>query len=145
LAQQKKSPTFRDFVEQQKKPRVASNPESYHKLYPSWRIAKMEFVDPFGWHVLDATSLSYVRGKLSEFETRTWGEILNSKHNHPVEKGRLCKHAQDRLDEMKQYDLEEVLSIRLSGAERIWGVLSEGVCTIFWWDPEHQVCPSMKR
>lgn len=104
----------------------------------------MEQVNPFGWHVLDAETLDYVRGKLGEFEKRTWGDILNSRHNHNVDVKDLCKDARDRLTAMRQYDIPEVLSIRLSGTERVWGMLSEGVCTLFWWDPQHRICPSMR-
>jgi len=128
-----------------KRPRIAGNPESYHRRAPSWRIARVELVDPFGWHTLDANTLAYVRTKLAEFEGRTWGEILNSKHHHNVAVADLCKSARDRLEELRQYDLEEVLSLRLSGLERVWGILAEGVCTILWWDPEHKVCPSLLK
>ena len=64
------------------------------------------------------------------------------KHNHNVGIQRLCKSAQDRLNAMKQYDPDEILSLRLSGTERVWGILADGICTLVWWDPEHQVCPS---
>ena len=36
-----------------KQPRIAVDPNSYYQKRPSWRVAKMEFVDPFGWHILD--------------------------------------------------------------------------------------------
>jgi hypothetical protein len=92
-------------------------------------------VDPFGWHKVDRPTLDEIREKLGQFEGRTWGEILNSKHNHNVDIDRLCKDARTRLAALKQNDLEQLLSLRLSGPERIWGILSEGVCTILWWDP----------
>ena len=129
----------------QKRPRISSDPENFHKKYPSWRISKMEMVDPFGWHDLDEPTLAYIRRKLGEFENRTWGEILNSHHNHNVEIAILCKEARNRLEAIRQSDIDELLSLRLSGPERVWGILSEGVCTLLWWDPNHQVCPSLKK
>lgn len=105
----------------------------------------MEFVDPFGWHSVDAASLDYIRSKLADFESMTWGQILNNENNHQIEVSRLCREARERLEEMRQYDLEEVLSLRLSGPERVFGILSEGVCSLIWWDPKHQVCPSPRR
>ncbi len=75
----------------------------------------------------------------------TWAEVLGSKHNHNVDIDRLCKAARERLVQLKQHDLDELLSLRLSGAERIWGILSEGVRTIIWWDPDHKICPSLLK
>jgi hypothetical protein len=99
--------------------------------------------DPYGWHEIDRRTLNSIREKLGHLESRTWGEILNSKHNHNVSVDKLSKGARDRLAELKQHDIEELLSLRLSGAERIWGILAEGVGTILWWDPNHRVCPSL--
>lgn len=105
----------------------------------------MEMVDPYGWHKLDASSLQYVRQRIVEFEGRTWADILGDHHNHNVELSRLSSAATKRLEQLHQDDLEELLSLRLSGKERIWGILDRGVCTLLWWDPEHQVCPSLKK
>lgn len=102
-------------------------------------------VDPYGWHELDRQTLQSVREKLAHFEGRTWGEILNSKHNHNVSVGDLSKEARSRLAELKQYDIEQLLSLRLSGPERIWGILAEGVYTILWWDPRHQICKALPK
>ena len=49
----------------------------------------MEFVDPFGWHVVDADVMHFIRGKLSNFETMTWDSIVlkAKKQNHTVPVG----------------------------------------------------------
>lgn len=127
-----------------KTPRLGADPESFHKRAPSWRVQKLEMVDPFGWHAVDRDTANYIKGKLGEFETMTWGVILNSRNNHNVSVEKICKDAQERLTALRQDDIEEVLSLRLSGKHRIWGILSEGVCTLLWWDPEHRICPSLR-
>ena len=38
--------------------------------------------------------------------------------------------------------LDDVVSLRLSGPERVFGYLDNGVLVLLWWDPLHQVCPS---
>ena len=58
---------------------------------------------------------------------------------------KLCSHAQKRLVEMKLDDVDEVHSLRLSGVHRVWGILTENVLTLLWWDPNHEVCPSLKK
>ena len=105
----------------------------------------MELVDPFGWHEIDSEKIRVVREKLGHFETMTWNEILiaGKKRNHTVLVDRLCAQARKRIREV-QPDQEELVSLRLTGPERVWGILSEGVLTVLWWDPRHQVCPVLE-
>jgi hypothetical protein len=105
----------------------------------------MELVDPFGWHTVSASTIRSVREKLGHFESMTWNEILvkGKKRNHSVSTSRLCAQAQKRLRDSGQADLDELVSLRLSGPERIWGILRQGVLAVLWWDPNHKVCPTL--
>jgi hypothetical protein len=107
----------------------------------------MELADRYGWHALDRPKLLEIQDKLSRFETMTWAEILvvGKKQNHSVKVHRLCKDAQSRLTEIGQADLDQLVSLHLSGLERVWGKLEAGVLTLFWWDPNHEVCPSLLK
>jgi hypothetical protein len=107
----------------------------------------LEFCDPFGWHEVDQPTIEKIRDRLKHFETMTWREILTEggKRNHLVKVGDLCKEAQQRLQVIRQDDLAELLSLGLTGRERIWGILDNGVVKLLWWDPEHLVCPSHKK
>jgi len=100
-------------------------------------------VDPFGWHQVSREKILDIRHKLASFESMTWGEILiKGKQNHhlvPVE--RIAGRAQDRLREIGQDDVDEVVSLRLTGQERVWGILEGSVLKVLWWDPRHQVYP----
>lgn len=104
----------------------------------------MEFQDPFGWHLVTGTKLNDIRGKLAHYETMTWAEIEN-RLSHLIPRLELCHDAQERLRELKQDDIDHLLSLRLSGKERVFGILEGSVLRIIWWDPEHQVCPSEKK
>jgi hypothetical protein len=143
-----------------KQPKRAFNPNpqkipnskaatSYHDENPAWRIRRMDFIDPYGWHKVDATLLSEIREKLSQFETQTWAQILvdAKKQNHSVPVNDLCRDAQVRLSGIFKgpIDVDDLLSLRLSGKERVWGILRKGVMEILWWDPNHLVCPSIKK
>ncbi len=127
----------------EKTPRLSENPDAYLALNPSWRIGKVDLVDPFGWHCLDQDSIHRIRQKLSEFESMTWSEVLIKarKQNHPVPVSHFNKPARSRLAALALDDQEELLSLRLAGKERIWGILVRGVLTLLWWDPHHRVCP----
>ncbi|MDQ2731557.1 MAG: hypothetical protein M3Y56_07855, partial [Armatimonadota bacterium] len=65
--------------------------------------------------------------------------------SHPVELGKLCKAAQDRLVEIRQDDAATLFSLRIGGQGRIWGVRDGPTLRILWWDPQHEVCPSLKK
>lgn len=117
------------------------------RLPPAWQVSLMEMMTPYGWRDIRPEKLREVREKLKDFESMTWHEILTaSRHrNHPVSIDQLCKEARDRLEEIGQADIEELVSLRLSGPERVWGIRAENVLKILWWDPSHAVCPSLKK
>lgn len=125
-------------------PVVAENPEAYHRQKPSWHFGKMQFVDPFGWHALGAGVLEEICTKMGEFERLTWTEILvrDRRRNHSVPIDRLDSEAQKRLRKIG-LDMEILISLRLSGPKRVWGVMRNGVLELLWWDPDHLVCPSL--
>jgi len=123
-----------------------SNPSEYLNLYPSWRVSRLYFHDPYGWHVLAADKVREVQQKLISLESMTWNEILvrNEGRYHQVDISKLCKAAQSRPVEMSIDDIDEILSLRLTGRERVWGLLKGGVVELLWWDPEHEICPSLQ-
>jgi hypothetical protein len=101
----------------------------------------------FGWDVLDAEGISFILGKLANFETMTWREILldAKKQNHNVAVDKLSEEAQARLVEINLDDLDELTSLRLTGKGRVWGIIDRGVMDLLWWDSEHRICPSRKK
>jgi hypothetical protein len=107
----------------------------------------MEFADPYGWHEVNGATLNAIRVKLSHFESMTWREILvkSKKQNHTVAVENMSNDARKRLREIHCSDVDELISLHLSGTERIWGILREGVLTLLWWDPNHLVCPSLLK
>lgn len=108
---------------------------------PSWRIARIELEDPFGWHLVEQGVLHEIRKKLAQFEAKTWNEILvKEKHrNHTIPVSKLCAAARDRLALLRLDDVEEVVSLRLTGPQRIWSYRLGPVFHVLWWDPEHRV------
>jgi len=142
-----KQPKAREIPSTSKQPKVAGDPQDYYQKKPAWRISKMEFSAPFGWHILDANGIASILEKLANFETMTWREILldAKKQNHNVSVDKLIKEAQDRLTEISLDDLDELTSLHLTGKGRVWGIIDQGVMNLLWWDPDHQVSPSHKK
>lgn len=128
-----------------KSPAIAPSYESPLQLRPAWRIELLEKNGPYGWETIKGVLLwNTILPKLQNFETMTWGEILGSQ-NHEVQVSSLCSEAQKRLKMLKLDDIEHLVSLRLSGKMRIWGLKKHRVLRILWWDPKHQVCPSIKK
>lgn len=100
--------------------------------------------DPFGWHIVDESTLDGIRTKLGFFESMTINQIfVEGRHiNHSVQRDKLCPEAQKRLKELRLDDIDELHSLHLTGKQRVWGILSENVIALLWWDPEHKICPS---
>jgi hypothetical protein len=141
-----KNPKSRSLPEMSKVPRTVYVDDAM-KMNPAWRITLVQTAEPWGWHTLTGTELQEVHSKLCEYETKTWSEILVQEQyrNHRVEFHRLCKEAQDRLTELNLDDLEQLVSLRLGAKERVWGILDHNIMHLIWWDPDHQICPSLKK
>lgn len=88
--------------------------------------------------------LEEILPKLQAFETMTWGQILG-RNNHQVPVYRLSKDAQKRLQTCKLDDVDTLVSLRLAGLTRVWGIRRQRTLRVLWWDPEHKVCPSKKK
>src|SRR5680860_208464 len=101
----------------------------------------------WGWqNVSRATVVERILYKLAHFETMTFPDIERAvKGSHNVSYDQLCRDAQKRLEERGLEDLDQLFSLRLSGKERIWGIREGNVLRILWWDPKHQVCPSLRE
>lgn len=118
--------------------------KSHNAEKPSWRFSNIQTTDPYGWHNLTTERLYQLIDRIKHFETMTWNEILikAKKYNHSVAIWRLEKKARDRLSELRLDDVDELVSLRIDGGGRVWGIRHNAVLLLLWWDPDHQVCLS---
>ena len=75
-------------------------------------------------------------------------EILldGKKQNHNVRLNRLSADVRRRLQEIfGALDVDAAVSLRVTATERVWGILEGNILRLLWWDPDHQICPSMKH
>ena len=112
---------------------------------PVWRIAFLDFEGPWGWNKIGELSLfKSIHDKLKNFETMTWAAI-EGHESHLIDVKNISKEAKQRLQIIKQDDLDQLFSFRLSGKQRLWGIRKEEILYILWWDPEHSVYPVPKK
>jgi hypothetical protein len=121
---------------------VVPKSDGYFGKSPSWTFCRH---DKEKWVFLPDAVFEH----LLRFETMTWNEIMQASggksqghgtNSHFVYAENLCREAQKRLDELKIYD-DQIFSLRLSGLERLWGIIDDGVFHVVWHDKKHEVCP----
>lgn len=133
-----------------KTPVIQESPESYLKKRPSWRFNRCDESCNGKWCVKSHNEFTEILSKLEVFEKMTWDEINkdsrnnNNKH-HFIARDKWIKEAQKRADELKLFDYDQLFSFALDGKRRLWGILEDGVFTIVWYDPKHEICPSNKK
>ena len=115
------------------------NPEHYYTETPAWAFAS---ADPLKWTFskerIGDDFWQDILPKLKSFETHTWEEILvaDKKQNHSIKANKLNKGARDRL--AAQYiEMDSVISLRLTGAHRLYGYIVGRVFNIMWYDDDH--------
>jgi hypothetical protein len=146
MSHARKRPVFGAAAPRPGKSPVVTPGEGFNRIHACWRLQKLQLIDPYGWHNLTAAQLLYVREKLIEFEAKDWNQIFVAEkwrnHSIPVEQFD-CPKARNWMTRHLP-DQDELWTLRLSGAERIWGILREGVFHLLFWDPNHQICQSLK-
>jgi len=140
----RKGPKAFESISGNKEPAIAERVEFLH-LKAAWRIKRIQMADPYGWRKLTPGEVSHIHEKLSYFETMTWNDIfiVAHKRNHRIPVNELrCPHAK-RWMNINMPDQLELWTLRFTGIERVWGVFSEGAYQIIFWDPTHQIMPTL--
>lgn len=111
---------------------------------PVWKIGQADFDGPWCPKRMHKDLLLEIISKLKNFERSTWPEIERG-GSHFIPLDRITRDAYRRLQELRLDDTNDLFSLRLSNLERLWGIRSNDVFSLLWWDPEHQVCPAAKK
>ncbi len=132
-----------------KAPRLSpsTDPKHAYDQSPTWSVSLVDFEGPWGWARLELEDARQLRDRLKNLERMKWREILvnDATGSHRIAVNDLSTGAQRRLKELRLDDFDELLSLRVDGKKRAWGVRDGQVLRFLWWDPDHLVCPSTKR
>lgn len=109
----------------------------------AWRFAQTDKGGPFPWLIEPPEKFQEVIEKLSTFEDKNWNEITRG-GSHPIDTAALCNEAKERLVALEKDDLDELLSLRLAGDNRVWCVKNGHILRPLWWDADHKVYPVLK-
>lgn len=113
-------------------------------LHPEFRADQLDRQGPWGWDHFDTSEIQEVFQKIFETQKLTWHDLRNN-GSHFVDRVALSSEAQKRLVQIKNDDLDQLFSLRLTGRKRIWGIKEQNIIWILWWDPQHTACPSNKK
>lgn len=118
---------------------------SFLMKHPTWQFNRTDKIHE-KWNVHNNCQLEELMDKLTSFERMTWSEIMvdAKKQHHHVYVETFIKEAQSRLSELRIYE-DQLFSLRLTGATRVYGILRDGVFSIIWYDCNHEICPSVKK
>lgn len=130
-----------------KTPHNTVNPDSFLSKHPVWRFEK---VDSGGkWDLYSSDILADILKKLVDFERMTWAEIQRQTHNdnrssnHYISFEKMSQNAKDRFSELRLNEFSDnIFSLRLKSKERMFGILTDGIFYILWYDKNHEICPS---
>ena len=133
----------------EKKPKTRVDSDGYLARSPVWAFARC---DKERWSLINDEYCSSVIAKLADYEGMTWQNIQSSSggkrrgtNNHFINIANLCVDAQKRACEMKIDEVtDQLFSLRLSGKERLFGILTLGVFYAVWYDKDHEICPVSK-
>lgn len=142
-------PSVKESAKQKGRAVYVEDPEEYKTKTPAWAFSRC---DTEKWALCGCKEIyDSVIKKLGDFEGLTWMEIMSQSggrshgtNSHFEDVGELIREAQKRLRELHLDDLDQVFSLRLSGTERIYGILNDRVLRIIWYDPNHEIYPMSK-
>ncbi len=127
--------------------RAGTIPDTNHQT-PAWCLAIFDRDGAWGKSrcEMEEALWSEIYVKLRQYESMTWGFIYqDKKRNHDVAVESLIKEARDRLKELGLDDYDTLFRFRLSGEQRVWGIRDGRAFKLLWYDPDHEICPSLKK
>mgnify|MGYP001019726695 CR=1 FL=1 len=137
----------------EKESRTKAKAANYRTMKPSWNLGFLDLSYKWSFHKVVGDNVLFrdVYSKLCFYETMTWQVILQANggkshgsNNHEIPIERLIPEAQKRLEELHLNDIDSLFSLRLTGKQRVWGILDGSVLKLLWLDMNHEICPSIK-
>ncbi len=80
---------------------------------------------------------------LRDYQGLTWADV--KRKDHPVARNRIIGEAQQRLEYLNQEDVDALWRLKFTNRQRLWGIRDTKIFRVLWWDPQHKVCPSVKK
>lgn len=120
---------------------------------PIWIFTE---IDRSGEYAFDVRRIgdksSLVLEKMISYSSMTWRDIMNQTHddnrskNHFLAPESISTAAIKRLEAKHLEDYSDnIFSFALTNKIRIVGIRDNEIFKVLWYDPNHEICPSMKK
>lgn len=84
-----------------------------------------------------------IASSLRDLQQLDWSGLMQDHRRcHDIPMDHMVPEAWNRLVERRLDQFEKLMRFRCTGANRIYGIRTNDVFNIIWWDPDHRVCPS---
>lgn len=151
MAKKNKVVKQKETASNSKNPKHIEDPESFYDRVPVWSFKLLDNnYDKWGFVHIDNINDTII-DKLKDYEGMTWGEIIKAtggkkygNNNHYENISDLIPEAQSRWKELHLEEYDRIFSLRLTGLQRLYGILLNGVFKIVWFDPEHEIYKTHK-
>lgn len=132
----------------------SQSPEKFYDKAPIWSFKKIDQTHEKWGLDIHANAWKEIIKKLIDFERQeTWSVILQAPNNkrrsntknHAISIDSMIKEAQKRIIDLQLDEFDSFYSLHLTGTERLWGYIQEGIFYVIWYDQNHEICPSKKK
>jgi hypothetical protein len=146
LSKNVKRPAQKIELTPEKRPKTAFSRNQIEGRPLAWRFSHADKEGKWAWSGWNAKPAEFlaVLERLHSYESLNWTEIIAT-GSHPIALGKLTPEAVKRLQTKKLDDIDEIMSFRINGEERVFCIRHENIMNILWYDPNHEVCPSQKK
>jgi hypothetical protein len=153
MSRKKVFPTHQRTPKSDREIRTGASPESTQTQRLAWALSKADLDGP--WSINKIAPEKWwddLLPKLKGFETMTWADVLKASggrthgnNSHSVPLSNVTDEAAYRLQELRQDDVDELFSLRLTGTERLMGIRDGRVLQILWYCPNHEAVKTAPR
>lgn len=130
----------------EKRPKTVFSQSQIEGRPLAWRFSHADKDGQWAWSGWEDNPSVFlaVLERLHSYESLNWNEIIQT-GSHPISLARLAPEAFRRLEAKNLDDIEELMSFRINGEERVFCVRHENIMNVLWYDPRHEVCPAVKK
>lgn len=133
--------------------RTNISPVSHDGDHPIWIFTQIDKSGDFSFDIRRiGDNSSLILDKIINYSSMTWGEIQRHTHDdgrskhHFIRPDTLSSAAIKRLEAKELMDQSDNLySFAFTNLMRIIGIRDGALFKVLWYDPEHKVCPSIKK
>ena len=113
-----------------------------------WRFAHVDHDGPWGFEDVGGDALCEILKHLASLESMTVREVFPG-NGYPGKDYDVAaiptESARNRLDALGLADMTKISVLRLGGQPRLYGFRHGNVFHVVWWDPDHEIWPSLKK